>query len=74
MIMSYDLATLFISFMQSLFIKKGGTIFDNCKVTAIHPGDTVTLETNKGNYRARKIVITAGLLKLKCNTIYIQGM
>lgn len=49
--------------MQSLFIKKGGKIFDNCQVTAIRPGDIITLETNKGSFNARKIVITAGLLK-----------
>ena len=50
-------------FIQSLFVKKGGTVFDSCQVTSINPGNVITLDTNKESFKARKIVITAGLLR-----------
>ena len=67
--MSHDLTSYLILLIQSLFIKKGGTVFDNCKVTAIHPGDIITLETNKGKFKAKKIVITAGTYNNKATIL-----
>jgi len=46
---------------QKLFIKRGGKIVDGCQVTKITPGDhLVTLTTTKGEYKTKKLVITAG--------------
>lgn len=42
---------------------------DNCQVTAIHPGGNITtLDTSKGSYQARRVVITAGLLMQSMHT------
>ena len=35
-------------------------IKDYHKVTEVIPGGVVTVKTNKGNFEARKVVITAG--------------
>jgi len=54
----------YIIFLKSLFIKSGGKIIDNCKVTSVHPGDIITLKTDKEDFKARKVVLTAGGLTL----------
>ena len=41
-------------------MKGGGVIKDYHKVTDIVPGEVVTVKTNKGTFKGRKVVITAG--------------
>ena len=45
---------------QKLFVEFGGVLLDHHCVTEIIPGDTVTVKTDKREFRAKKIVITAG--------------
>ena len=47
-------------FTQLEFEKLGGLFLDNHRVTKIIPGDLVTIETNKGTFKARNVVIAAG--------------
>ncbi len=49
-----------MTFTQDLFVRGGGVLLDNHCVTAIVPGDRVTVRTDKGDYSSRKVVITAG--------------
>ena len=46
--------------LQRLFVDRGGVFLDNHCVTDILPGDCVTIRTNKGDFSARKVIITAG--------------
>lgn len=46
--------------VQGQFVKFGGVIRDNEKVTDIKPGPVVTVSTSAGIYRAKSVVITAG--------------
>ncbi|XP_013421771.1 peroxisomal sarcosine oxidase isoform X1 [Lingula anatina] len=46
--------------VQFLFRKNGGTICPETKVLKINPGRLVGIMTNKGNYQAKSVVITAG--------------
>lgn len=42
-------------------MRNGGRLLDQHKVTRIDPtGPTVTIETNKGVFRSKKVIITAG--------------
>ncbi|XP_065891854.1 peroxisomal sarcosine oxidase-like isoform X2 [Dysidea avara] len=46
---------------HKLFTKRGGKIIECCQVTKITPGDQlVTLTTTRGEYKTKKLVITAG--------------
>jgi len=45
---------------QTVFQRNGGKLLDEVKVDRILPGKIVTVCTNKGNFRARSVVITAG--------------
>ena len=47
-------------FFQDLFVKHGGKILDGCKVTGIVPGSTVAVKTNKGSFRAKRLILTTG--------------
>lgn len=49
-----------IAAYQKLFIGKGGTLIDQCKVLNICPGNVVVVTTTKGQFLARKIIIAAG--------------
>ena len=46
--------------VQKLFVDHGGVFLDYHCVTDILPGDCVTIRTNKGDFSARKVIITAG--------------
>ncbi|XP_063306073.1 peroxisomal sarcosine oxidase [Pelobates fuscus] len=46
--------------VQECFLRMGGTIHDNEKVTHIEPGPMVTVTTTTTSYSAEKLVITAG--------------
>ena len=48
------------SLAQKLFVDHDGVFLDNHCVTDILPGDCVTIRTNKGDFSARKVIITAG--------------
>ena len=43
-----------------MFVKFGGKIRDNEKVIKINPGSVVTVETNKGQYRTKHLILTVG--------------
>ena len=43
-----------------MFIKNGGEFHDCHSVTGIVPGDVVIVKSNKGDIKAKKIVITVG--------------
>ena len=45
---------------QDEFVKHGGTIQDNLKVTEIIPGQIVTVNTSSGTYQTKKLIIAAG--------------
>ncbi|XP_060114938.1 peroxisomal sarcosine oxidase [Heteronotia binoei] len=46
--------------VQEQFQRSGGTVRDGEKVLRILPGNVVTVTTNRGEYRAKHLVITAG--------------
>ncbi|XP_015277374.1 PREDICTED: peroxisomal sarcosine oxidase isoform X1 [Gekko japonicus] len=46
--------------VQEQFRRSGGTVRDGEKVLAILPGSAVTITTNRGEYRAKRLVVTAG--------------
>ena len=47
--------------MQNLFVRNGGILLDNHQVIDIHStGQGVTVVTNKGAFRGRKLVLTPG--------------
>ena len=46
--------------VQDQFIAHGGILQDEEKVLRIVPGNIVTVVTNKGQYRAKSVAITAG--------------
>ena len=43
-----------------MFTKTGGEFFDCHPVTGIEPGDVVTVKSNKGDIKAKKVLITVG--------------
>ena len=47
-------------FIQKLFVSAGGELRDEHPVTEIVPGDVITIKTTKGDFRTKKLVITAG--------------
>ena len=51
---------MFLLNSQNQFVKFGGKIQDNEKVTEIIPGNVVTVQTNKGQYRAKSLILTVG--------------
>ena len=58
----YMLQTVAINtiFFQQLFHHHGGVLYDGQKVIAVHPGAVVTVVTNQGRYRAKKVVLNPG--------------
>ena len=38
----------------------GGQLLDCHKVTGLVPGPVVTVETDKGSFKAKKVIVTAG--------------
>ena len=44
-----------------MFIKNGGKFVDCYPVTGIVPGDVVTVKSNRGDIKAKKVVITVGM-------------
>ena len=44
-----------------MFIKNGGEFLDSYPVTSIVPGDVVTVKSNKGDIKAKKVLITVGM-------------
>ena len=46
--------------MQSLFVQAGGTLLDRHEVTGIVPGQMIKVETIKGTFMSKKVVVTAG--------------
>jgi sarcosine oxidase/L-pipecolate oxidase len=49
-----------VNALQELFIKYGGHLVDGVRVIDVIPGDVVTLRTERGDYRGRNVVLTAG--------------
>ena len=45
---------------QELFVRYGGKLLDNHRVTGIIPGDLIAVQTNKESFMAKKVIITAG--------------
>ena len=45
---------------QELFIRYGGKLLARHRVTEIIPGDLITVQTDKGTFMAKKVIITAG--------------
>ena len=43
-----------------MFVHNGGQLLDCHKVTGLIPGPVVTIETNKGSFRAKKVIVTVG--------------
>ena len=46
--------------IQRLFREKGGVLLEYHKVTEIQPGEIITVVTNMGTFKTRKLVLTAG--------------
>ena len=46
--------------LQKLFVSAGGELRDEHPVTEIVPGDVITIKTTKGDFKTKKLVITAG--------------
>ena len=44
-----------------MFVRNGGKFLDCHPVTGIVPGDVVTVQSNRGDVKAKKIVITVGM-------------
>ena len=49
-----------MSNFQDLFVKHGGKLMDECQVTGIVPGPVVTVKTNKGDFVAKRLILTTG--------------
>ena len=49
-----------MSEIQNVFVKSGGVLKDYHKVTEIVPGERVTVRTDCSDFRARRVIITAG--------------
>ena len=62
------LASKCVAGLQKVFVKNGGTFKDSEIVTNILPGDIVTIQTSKGAYKAKSIIITAGSFTSKLTT------
>ena len=45
---------------QELFVRYGGKLLARHRVTGIIPGDLITVQTDKGSFEAKKVIITAG--------------
>ena len=43
-----------------MFVKYGGNIIDNHTVTGIIPGQIVTVQTEKCNFKAKNVILTTG--------------
>ncbi|CAB3983049.1 peroxisomal sarcosine oxidase-like [Paramuricea clavata] len=54
------LASKCLAAVQNQFVKFGGVLQDNEKVTDIVPGDIIHVKTNKGLYKTRKLILTPG--------------
>ncbi|XP_054857229.1 peroxisomal sarcosine oxidase [Eublepharis macularius] len=46
--------------VQDQFQRSGGTLRDAEKVLSILPGNVITVTTNRGEYQAKRLVVTAG--------------
>ena len=57
--------TVMSEIIQNVFVKSGGVLKDYHKVTEIVPGERVTVRTDRGDFRARRVIITAGPRTLK---------
>ena len=54
--------SLFLTVLiKNQFVKFGGVLRDNEKVTDIVPGEIVHVKTNKALYKTRKIILTPGI-------------
>ena len=45
---------------QTLYISNGGQLLDYHRVLRVIPGPVITIETDRGSFKSKKIVITAG--------------
>ena len=45
---------------QELFVRYGGKILDGHRVTGIVPGPMVTVQTDKGDFRAKRLILAMG--------------
>nr|XP_056721396.1 peroxisomal sarcosine oxidase [Euleptes europaea] len=46
--------------VQEQFLRSGGTVQDGAKVLSILPGNPITITTNRGEYQAKRLAVTAG--------------
>jgi sarcosine oxidase/L-pipecolate oxidase len=49
-----------VTAIQDLFIGHGGDIRDNHRVTRITPGDVITVETERGDFKCNNLILTTG--------------
>ena len=45
---------------QELFVRHGGEILDGHRVTGIVPGSLVRVQTDKGDFRVKSLILTTG--------------
>ena len=45
---------------QELFVRHGGELLDRHKVMGIVPGPVVTVQTEKGDFKANRVILTVG--------------
>ena len=45
---------------QELFVRHGGELLDRHKVIGIVPGPVVTVQTEKGDFKANRVILTVG--------------
>lgn len=54
------LASKCLRAIQDQFVKFGGILRDNERVTEIIPGDIIQVKTTKGTYKAERVILTPG--------------
>ena len=47
-------------YLQDVFVKNGGKFLDCHLITGIEPGNVVTVKSNRGDIKAKKVIITVG--------------
>lgn len=57
---SCNIAPLIIVPPQRLFLDRGGELLDHHRVTSITPGPIITVTTEQGEFKTKKLVVTVG--------------
>ena len=61
MCVSVNFIYLFLTVLKNQFVRFGGVLRDNEKVTDIVPGEIIHVKTNKALYKTRKLILTPGI-------------